>query len=602
MSSRQRGPPPGQGRPSNLPYGYPRRSSTDDREGLYNEMHGDRTHLSPRMGGIDEHFDTSDISIPNQQGYRPRPESNGLLLADNSRYPRSQMASNVDETRARGSSISSSPNRTYREDPRPRSGQSTLTASAREKLYYPGNEYQPPVYPQHPVVGSRQPVNAMESQEGRRSRPDSRTQSPVPPFPSTPPPVQPARNGGSTPDQSRVRGYSNSRQNPSELRNSSDNPYQLAPLQFSPPRNREDPYSLLVGTPYDELTNPTANDKAKQSPPAPVRAPPPPPPNNLSQSPRPTQKFQSSPSHESEVTGQNEGDRGSTEDDWTLENVIGFLKVNGFGDTWQQAFRDADIHGEKFRACANYQEAKKILPHEAHQTQGGRTLFKLITLIRKVLNPDSDTPDSETSAPASRPLDRVQTAPPPSVNTILPSPESPLPTLSKPARQVPRQHLESHATFGPPPSRHEPSPVPKLQAAPPPRARSPQDTKRPLSPNVMESRQQSPYSMNPSNPSLNSLSRHSKNISNDSIHSDVSLRSGNQPARSSQDFQDMLRRMGHPEGAIATQKRVDKKKSHEQISKPGIIARFFGAKDKDKSKDMPVESVSPILFLELRVG
>jgi hypothetical protein len=60
--------------------------------------------------------------------------------------------------------------------------------------------------------------------------------------------------------------------------------------------------------------------------------------------------------------------------------------------------------------------------------------------------------------------------------------------------------------------------------------------------------------------------------------------------------------MGHPEGAIATQKRVDKKKSHEQISKPGIIARFFGAKDKDKSKDMPVESVSPILFLELRVG
>jgi hypothetical protein len=589
MSSRQRGPPPGQGRNPNLPYGYGRRSSTDDREGLYNEMLGDRVHLSPRTGGRDGHFDSPDPSMSNQQGYRIRPESNGMLLSDNNRYARSQIASNTDEVRARGSSISSSPNRTYREDPRLRSGQSNLTASAREKLYYPGTEYQPPQFPQHPFAGSRQSV-AIENQEGRRSRPNSRTQSPLPPYPSTPPPVQHPRNGSSTPDQVRARGSSNSRQTLPEIK-TADNPYQLAPLHFSPPRSREDPYSLLAGTPFDELATPVDSDKAKPSPPVPLRAPPPPPPRHPSQSPRPTQKVPPSPApQEPEASGlQNSVDRGSTDEEWTLDNVIEFLKLNGFGDSWQQAFRDADIHGEKFRACANYQEAKKLLPHEAHQTQGGRTLFKLITLIRKVLNPDSDTPDSETSGPNPRPPDRVQTAPPPSVNTISASPESPLPQVPKTVRQAPRQHLESHATFGPPPGRHEP-PAPKLQAPPPPRARSPQDTKRPLSPNVSENRQQSPYSVNPMNQSLTSFNRHSKNVSNDSIYSDGSLRSGNQPARSSQDFQDMLRRIGQ-EGVIAPQKRIDKKKSHEQMSKPGLIARFFGSKDRDKSKDISAESV-----------
>jgi hypothetical protein len=109
-----------------------------------------------------------------------------------------------------------------------------------------------------------------------------------------------------------------------------------------------------------------------------------------------------------------------------------------------------------------------------------------------------------------------------------------------------------------------------------------------LSPNVAENRQQSPYSVNPINQSLTSFNRHSKNVSNDSVHSDASLRSGNQPARSSQDFQDMLRRIGQ-EGVIAPQKRIDKKKSHEQISKPGLLARFFGSRD--KSKDISVESV-----------
>src|SRR5436853_2803248 len=141
MSSRQRGLPIGQGRNPNLQYGYGRRSSTDDREGMHNEMLGDRAHLSPRIGGRDGHFDNPDPSMSSQQGYRIRPESNGMLLSDNSRYPRSQNASNTDETRARGSSMSSSPNHTYRVDPRLRSAQSNLTASAREKMYYPGNEY-----------------------------------------------------------------------------------------------------------------------------------------------------------------------------------------------------------------------------------------------------------------------------------------------------------------------------------------------------------------------------------------------------------------------------------------------------------------------------
>jgi hypothetical protein len=64
----------------------------------------------------------------------------------------------------------------------------------------------------------------------------------------------------------------------------------------------------------------------------------------------------------------------------------------------------------------------------------------------------------------------------------------------------------------------------------------------------------------------------------------------------------MLRRIGGQEGVIVPQKRVDKKKSHEQISKPGIIARFFGAKDKDKPKDISVESVSPKEIFKLTAG
>ena len=91
----------------------------------------------------------------------------------------------------------------------------------------------------------------------------------------------------------------------------------------------------------------------------------------------------------------------NAEEYWTLERVIEFLRQNGFGEAWQQAFRDADIHGDKFRACASFPEAKKLVhfPPEAHQPQHGRTLFKLITIIRKVLNPASATPYSEPSTP-----------------------------------------------------------------------------------------------------------------------------------------------------------------------------------------------------------
>jgi hypothetical protein len=170
---------------------------------------------------------------------------------------------------------------------------------------------------------------------------------------------------------------------------------------------------------------------------------------------------------------------------------------------------------------------------------------------------------------------RSHTAPP-SSNSV-PSPESPsLSPLPNSARQLPRHHSEQHASFGPPPGRHDP-PTPKLQPPPPPRTRSPQDAKRPLSPNVVEGRQQSQYS---ANQTLGPF-RHSKNYSNESNLSDQSGRTGNPPSRSSQDFQEMLGRIGK-DGAIAPQRRIDKKKSHEQMSKPGIIARFFGSRDKPK--------------------
>jgi hypothetical protein len=109
--------------------------------------------------------------------------------------------------------------------------------------------------------------------------------------------------------------------------------------------------------------------------------------------------------NESDVPARTSPNRDNADEEWTLESVIEFLRQNQFGDAWQQAFRDADIHGETFRSLANYAEAKKLLviPQEAQQGRGNagqpRSVYRLITAIRKVLNPDSDTPDSEGTTP-----------------------------------------------------------------------------------------------------------------------------------------------------------------------------------------------------------
>lgn len=580
MTSRQRGPPPGTGRAPNVPYSYNRRGSTDDREALYNDQNGDRAYLSPKGGPRDADFDTSDISMPPQFAYRPRAESNISILSDSGRYPRPQVLASPDETRARGGSIGTSPNRAYREDPRPRSGQSNGTPSSRDKPHYGTNEYQPPQFPQNPYGTRLSESIDNRDTTGRRSRTNSRTQSPIP-YPVTPTSSQYPRFENATPDQSRGRGNPNPKQLVIDSK-IAENPFQLAPLKFSPPRS-EDSYSLLAGTQFDNFPASNENEGPKSSPPQPLRPPPPPPPSRHgAQSPRHARV----PQLVSSSTAPEATDRINTGDEWSLENVIDFLRQNGFGEQWQQAFRDADIHGDKFRAFAIFPEAKKLVhvPHEAHQSQSGKTLFKLITLIRKVLNPDSDTPDSETSTPTprnqERPVEhekvlRSQTAPP--TSTSGPPPESPgLPPPPNSAKQMPRHQSEQHATFGPPPSRHDP-PTPKLQPPPPPRTRSPQDTKRPLSPNVVDGRQQSQYSAS----QTLSPFRHSKNYSNESNLSDQSGKAGNPSSRSSRDFPEILSRISK-DGTIAPQRRIDKKKSHEQMSKPSIIARLFGSRDKTK--------------------
>jgi hypothetical protein len=601
MTSRQRGPSTGTGRGPNLPYPYNRRGSTDDREAPYNDQNGDRAYLSPKVGPRDADFDTSDISMPVQFGYRPRAESNLSILSDSGRYPRPQVLANPDETRARGGSMGSSPNRAYREDSRPRSGQSNGTPTSRDKPHYGTNDYQPPHFPQNPYVGTRLSETA-ENQDnaGRRSRPNSRTQSPIPPYPVTPTSSQYPRYENTPPDQSRGRGNTNTKQLVIDS-NIAENPFQLAPLKFSPPRN-EDSYSLLAGTQFDDFAASKENEAPKTSPPQPLRPPPPPPPSRHgAQSPRHARV----PQFVSPSTGPESTDRTNTGEEWSLDNVIDFLRQNGFGEQWQQAFRDADIHGDKFRACASFPEAKKLVhvPHEAQQPQSGRTLFKLITLIRKVLNPDSDTPDSETSTPTprnqERPVEpekllRSQTAPPSS--TSGPPPESPgLPPPPNSAKHLPRLQSEQQVIYGPPPGRHDP-PTPKLQPPPPPRTRSPQDAKRPLSPNVVDARHQLQYSAN----QTLSPFRHSKNYSNESNLSDQSGRSANPPSRSSQDFQEMLGRISK-DGTIAPQRRIDKKKSHEQMSKPGIIKRFFGGRD--KTKEVQPDSVRfPIFMINFRTN
>lgn len=609
MTARQRAPPPASNRPNNVPYNYSRPPNSDDRDALFSDPHGDRGYVSTLRGG--SYIETGDASMLNQySSYRSRTESNASLPVDAGRMPRSQITSNADDSKGRGPSLSASPNRIYRDDGRPRSGPSTGTASSREKLYYGTDDFQPPQFPHNPFVGSRQSI-ALENQDpqARRSRPNSRTASPIPGYPSTPPPTQ-HRFDSSTPEHGRPRTNTLGRsvQGESDPR-LSEHPYQLPPLKFSPPRTK-DPYDFLSVPPLDETDPSPEMEAVKHSPPVPSRPPPPPPPRQNLPAP------QNSVEHLSPSIPWNPSNDGpdalariSTNKDgaeeWTLENVIEFLRQNGFGEAWQQAFRDADIHGEKFRACASFPEAKKLVhvPQEAQQPQHGRTLFKLITIIRKVLNPDSDTPDSETSTPTSRSQEhlrrasdhekrpfRRETTPNtvtpnsyPVSNPSLPSPDSPvLPPLSSSTRPGPRQKADRYTTFATPPIRYEVPP--KLQPPPAPRVRSPQDAKRPLSPNVGDIRP--PHASQ--GPFLGQYNRHSKNISTDSNISDQSLRSLGHPTRSSQDFQEVLQRLGK-DGAIAPQKRLDKKKSHEQMSKPGLFQRFF---QRDKSKEIVADVVS----------
>ena len=662
MSARQRGPPPSSSRSTNPSYGYSRQTPTDDREALNNDPYvGDR-YLNSRGGGQRDFFhDANDSSLPSPYiPSRNRTDSNVSLPLENPRIARSQVPSSADESRARGASMSSSPVRTYRDDARPRSGHSNnnpATSSSREKIYFSANDFQPPQFPQNPYGATRHSI-AIDSQEAaKRSRPSSRNHSPIPPYPSTPPPSR------SSPDHARGRGNHNRQMQGEQDQKSPNHPFQLAPLKFSPPRTREESYSLLAGTQFDDIAASPENEVLKTSPPAPSRPPPAPParhkaPPNHSNTDLHRSSVHPQSGIEPEVLIRTPSGKENTEEEWTLDQVIEFLRQNGFGEAWQQAFRDADIHGDKFRACASFPEAKKLVnvPQELHQPQHGKTLFKLITIIRKVLNPDSDTPDSETSTPTprnsdrprrfsdhERPTVRRETLPtsshqnlkpvsipnipspvsptpessllptrgtprnespmrnntsPPSVNDLkvpisninIPTPVSPdFPSLPTSARLPPR-HSDLTATFGPPPTRHEYT-APKLQAPPPPRTRSPQDTKRPLSPNVVDPRQPT-HSHTPPNQFLGQYNnRHSKNFSNDSNLSDQSVRS-NQPARLSQDFQDIMRRI-EKDGTIAPQRKaIDKKKSHEQMSKPGLFSRFF-------QRDKPREVVADVVYSQL---
>jgi len=619
MTSRQRGPPPQSNNraPINPSYNYTRQPPPpkDDRDTLYIDAHGDRSYVSASRANAREHIEPAESSISNPY-YRSRTESN--VSVQGGEVPRIPRAHVTDDSRARGSSMSSSPNRSYREDNRPRSGQSNAppTASSREKLYYSSNEFQPPLFPQNPYSATRQSI-AMDSQDGggRHSRPSSRNQSPIPPYPSTPPPTQ-LRYETASPDQ-RVRSTMNGRQAPPEQDpRLLDTPYQLAPLKFSPPRN-EDAYGLFSGSQFDDGRPSQGNDPLKTSPPAPSRPPPPPPPTRRVQSPRGPPPNLNLEHHrtslnltvphsplDSEVLIRTSSNRDSIDDEWPLEQVIEFLRHYGFGEAWQQAFRDGDIHGDKFRACTSLPEAKKLI----HVHDPNKTLFKLITTIRKVLNPDSDTPESETSTPTAQARPRrysdherratrretgslaVEQIAGASISApSLPSPESPnFPPQPNSARPIPRNN--EFSSFTPPP-RTEPPPPPKLQQPPPPRNRSPQDAKNPISPNVGDFRPSPPSQAQQAAQAaqqaalMNQYNRHSKTTSLDSNFSDksgVAL----QPARSSQE--DMLQRMKQ-DPSIVTQRRIDKKKSHEQMAKPGIFSRLF---QRDKSKEVVNDSVS----------
>ena len=636
MTARQRGAsgvPPS--RPSNGPYPFGgRQVSGNDRDMLFADR-DDRGYSTSGRGGhprepLLDGPDSSPLNAPpSPHNYRSRTDSNSSLPIDGSgRIPRSQVPpSSQEESRARGASMSSSPNRMYRDDSgRPRSNQSNA-APSRDKLHY---EYQPPQFPQNPFASTRQSVAADFSSAGPagqrgNSRPGSRTQSPIPPFPCTPPPQHQQRFDSFAPEQPRSSSRTNlSRplqpqvpQGDTDQRTTpTDRPYALPPLNFSP-RQTSSEYGLLAGTLFDDIGISPDNEHIKVSPPAPSRPPPAPPPSARQHTPaqpnasqRPT--LVHSP-NEIDPSARMISAPTSWNDDWPLEQVLEFLRIHGFGDPWIDAFRRNNIHGDKFRACSNFLEAKRLikLSSEYNYPHHGRNLPKLISFIRKVLPDTIDTPDdSESSTPTPKGSDRPhrpsdsewtpirrETAPaatssrPLSSNINLPSPESDVPSLPNSARLPPRPNSEQQPPLQ---SVVNPNiPTPKIQAAPPARVHSPQDLKRPLSPSVADSRQKSipvPTASHPTPPPqfLGQYNRHSKNFSTDSNLSNDSLKSGQQAARSSQDFQELLQRVGK-EGIIAPQKKVDKKKSHEQMSKPGLFSRIF---QRDKSKDVIADMVS----------
>ena len=637
MTTRQRGSsgvaPP---RPGNGPYAYAgKQGSGNDRDMLFPDRDDRGYSMSARGGGHPRELlldgpDSSPLNAPPPpHNYRSRTDSNSSVPVDGSgRIPRSQvLPNNQEESRARGASLSSSPNRMYRDDSgRPRSNQSN-TAPSRDKLHY---EYQPPQFPQNPFASTRQSVAADISSPapaGQRgnSRPGSRTQSPIPPFPCTPPPQHPQRFDSFTPEQPRSSSRTNMTRplQPQALKvdteqrtTPTDKPYALPPLNFSP-HQRLSEYKLLAGTPFDDIGISPDNEHIKVSPPAPSRPPPPPPPPTRQHTPaqpnasqRPT--LVHSP-NEIDPSARMVSAPSTWNDDWPLEQVLEFLRIHGFGDPWIDAFRRNNIHGDKFRACSNFLEAKRLikLSSEYNYPHHGRNLPKLISFIRKVLPDTADTQDdSESSTPTPKGSDRPprasdsertpirrDTAPaatpsqPLSSNINLPSPESDVPSLPNSARLPPRQNSEQQPPLSSVVNANIPSP--KIQAPPPPRVRSPQDPKRPLSPSVADIRQNSILVSTTSHPTpsqqfLGQYNRHSKNFSTDSNLSNDSLKSGQPGARSSQDFQELLQRAGK-EGIIVAQKKIDKKKSHEQMSKPGLFSRFF---QRDKSKDVIADMVS----------
>jgi hypothetical protein len=561
MTARPRGPSyTNNGRtPTNAhsPYVYGRRGSGEEWEPLYLDVTpGERSRDPPRESIVD-------VVDHGQFPHRSRRESTASIFTpDYVRQARSQVMSGVEDIKARGAP---SPSRMYKDEGRP--PHLNTAPTPRDKNFLSLTDYQPPQFPQKPYPGSRPQSGTTESLDSsRRNRADSRTHSPIPPYASTPPPTH-LRFETSSSDRTQAGG---------SRPKTPDNPYQLPSLKFSSPRKD----SLLAGTPFDVMLSGSENE-SHPSPPPPLRPPPPPPPPRHAghpiSSPRVIDTPRSLQSH-NEFEGPRSAFHRGQDDEWSLESVLEFLRHNGFGEGWQQRFRDADIHGDKFRSIVGIKEARKWhLPNDLE----GKTVFKLLTLIRKALNPDSfDAPELDLTNPTPRIQEkppqekqhpRRQTAPNLKTKT---SPESPnVPPLTLPAG-VPRRKTEQQVPL----VRHDP-PQGKF---PQRRARSPLDPMRPLSPNVDV---RGPH-ISPSSYLGQYNNRHSKNMSNSSDQSDQSSWLTSQPPPPSQDFQEIVTRIQRE--AVVPQKKLDKKKSHEQMSRGGVWSRLWS---RDKSGATSAEVV-----------